>query len=288
MFSFDSPAAAAGTLTLGAELTVNRLGYGAMRLAGPGVWGPPVDPAAAVTLLKRVIAGGVNFIDTSDAYGPHTNETLIAEALYPYPAGLVIATKGGLVRNGPDHWGVKADPVTLRAACEGSLQRLRLDTIDVYQLHAVDPHVPIEESVGALADLQIAGKIRAIGLSNVTLEQLDRAREVTDIASVQNRYNIYDRSSDDVLRRCEQLGIPFLPWFPLAMGQVAQRQAVLAKIAHAHQASQTQIALAWLLQRSPIMLPIPGTASLAHFEENLAAASLALTPDEYQLLTAEL
>ncbi len=280
----DSAAAAAGTITIG-ELSVNRFGFGAMRLTGPGVWGEPADRTSALELLRYVVDQGVTLIDTADAYGPNVDEELIAQALHPYKDGLLIATKGGSTRGGPGQWGADGHPRHLREACAGSLKRLRLECIDLYQLHTVDPRIPIEESVGALAEMQVEGKIRYIGLSNVTVEQLNRAREVTDIASVQNRYNLTDRSSDPVLRRCEQLGIPFIPWFPLAMGDLAHAGGTVASVAAAHEATPAQVALAWLLHRSPIMTPIPGTSSRAHFEENLGGASLMLTPDEYQAIT---
>jgi pyridoxine 4-dehydrogenase len=286
MLGFDSPAAAAGTITIGGEITVNRFGFGAMRLTGDGIWGAPENKGEAIALLRRVVESGVNLIDTADAYGPNVDEELIAEALHPYREGLVIATKGGSTRGGPEHWGADGHPRYLRQACEGSLKRLRLECIDLYQLHTVDPRIPIEESIGALAEMQVEGKIRYIGLSNVSVAQLERARGVTDIASVQNRYNLTDRSSDDVLRRCEQLGIPFIPWFPLAMGDLAHAGGVLATVAAKHHATTAQIALAWLLHRSPIMTPIPGTSSMKHFEENLGGASLSLTPDEYAEITS--
>jgi pyridoxine 4-dehydrogenase len=283
MLGFDSPAAAGGTVTIGGELTVNRLGFGAMRLTGAGTF--PEGKEEAITLLRRVAASGINLIDTADAYGPNIDEELIAEALHPYPNGMVIATKGGSTQGGPEQWGADGHPRYLRQACEGSLKRLRLACIDLYQLHTVDPRIPIEESVGALAQLQVEGKIRYIGLSNVSVVQLERARGVTDIASVQNRYNLGDRSSDDVLRRCEQLGIPFIPWFPLAMGALAHAGGIVASVAAKHQATPAQVAIAWLLYRSPIMTPIPGTSSIEHFEENLGGASLTLTPDEYTEIT---
>ena len=286
MLGFDSPAAAAGTITIGGELTVNRFGFGAMRLTGPGVWGEPSNPEQAIALLQLVVGSGVNLIDTADAYGPNVDEELIAAALHPYKKGLLIATKGGSTRGGPGQWGADGHPRHLRAACEGSLKRLRLDCIDLYQLHTVDPRIPIEESVGALAEMQIEGKIRYVGLSNVSVDQLERAREVTDIASVQNRYNLSDRSSDAVLRRCEQLGIPFIPWFPLAMGDLAHAGGVIASVAEAHNATPAQVALAWLLHRSPIMTPIPGTSSIEHFQENLGGAALTLTVDEYTQITS--
>jgi pyridoxine 4-dehydrogenase len=285
MLGFDSPAAAAGTITIGGELTVNRFGFGAMRLTGDGIWGAPENKGEAIALLRRVVESGVNLIDTADAYGPNVDEELIAEALHPYREGLVIATKGGSTRGGPEHWGADGHPRYLRQACEGSLKRLRLECIDLYQLHTVDPRIPIEESIGALAEMQVEGKIRYIGLSNVSVAQLERARSVTDIASVQNRYNLTDRSSDDVLRRCEQLGIPFIPWFPLAMGDLAHAGGKVASVAATHGATPAQVALAWLLHRSPIMTPIPGTSSMKHYEENLGGASLSLTPAEYEEIT---
>jgi pyridoxine 4-dehydrogenase len=259
-----TPAAAAGTLTLGGDLTVCRMGYGAMRLTGPGIWGDPADRSAAGGVLHRALDLGVNFIDTADAYGPETNERLIAEYLHPYPAGLIIATKGGLVRPGPGRFEADGRPEHLRAACEASLERLRLDCIDVYQLHTPDRRVPFEDSVGELARLQREGKIRHIGLSNVSLAQLEAARAWVTVVSVQNRYSASDRSSDDVLDYCERDGIAFIPWFPLEAGKLA---------------GQSDGALAWLLARSPVMLPIPGTSSIAHLEENVAAAGVRLPPE---------
>src|SRR6266853_5218594 len=272
-------AKAAGTISLGGQFTVNRLGYGAMRITGDGIWGPPKDRAAALAVLRRAVELGVNFIDTADSYGPNTSEELIAEALSPYRKDLVIATKGGWVRPGPGHWSHDASPVHLRKAVEGSLKRLRLDRIEVYQLHVPDPATSFDKSVGALAELQVEGKIRLIGLSNVTQEHIERARKIVPIVSVQNRYSFADREWDYVVDYCERNGIAFIPWFPLGAGRVAGR--LLDQIAQAHGASRTQIALAWLLQRSPVMLPIPGTSSLAHLEENIQAASLELSEEEY-------
>jgi pyridoxine 4-dehydrogenase len=278
------PAAAAGTVALG-DLTVNRLGLGAMRLTGPGVIGEPADPQNALAVLRRAVELGVNFIDTADSYGPEINEHQIAEALHPYPEDLAIATKGGLRHERQGEWIRDGRPQSLRASCEGSLERLRVDRIDVYQLHSVDPGVAIEESVGALADLQREGKIRHIGLSNVDARQLAQAREVATIVSVQNRYNIVDRHSESVLEACERDGIAFVPWFPLGFGDLTRGGGRLADVADAKGATQAQIALAWLLRRSPAMLPIPGTSSLAHLEEDVAAAALELTDAEFAELS---
>ena len=272
----------AGTVTLGGELTVHRLGYGAMRLTGPGIWGPPNDRARALAVLRRAVELGVNFIDTADSYGPNVSEELIAEALSPYPKDLVIATKGGWVRTGPGFWSHNATPEHLRKAVEGSLKRLRLDRIDVYQLHIPDPIVPLEASVGTLAELRAEGKIRLIGLSNVTQEHIERARKIVPIVSVQNRYSFADREWDYVVDYCAQNGIVFIPWFPLGAGQAAKE--TVQRIAGAHGAKPLQVALAWLLQRSPLMLPIPGTSSLEHLEENMLAASLRLSGQEFKEL----
>jgi aryl-alcohol dehydrogenase-like predicted oxidoreductase len=278
------PAATAGTVTLG-DLTVNRLAFGAMRLPGPGVIGEPGDPENALAVLRRAVELGVNFIDTAASYGPKVSERQIAEALHPYPDGLVIATKGGLTHERQGEWIRDGRPENLRASCEGSLKRLRVDRIDLYQLHAVDPSVPIEESVGALADLQSEGKIRHIGVSNVDARQLAQARQVATIVSVQNRYNLVDRHSEGVLEVCEREGIPFIPWFPLGFGDLTRGGGRLADIAAERGATQAQIALAWLLSRSPVMLPIPGTSSLEHLDENVAAASLELTDAEFSELS---
>jgi pyridoxine 4-dehydrogenase len=278
-------AAAAGTVMLGADLQVRRLGYGAMRITGDGIWGPPADPEGAKAVLRRAVELGVNFIDTASSYGPAVSEELIAEALHPYPGGLVIATKGGLTRPGPSQWEPDCRPEYLRETCEESLQRLRVERIDLYQLHTVDPNVPLEESVGALAELRDEGKIGHIGISNVNLEQLERAREVTPVVSVQNRYSINARNSDPLLDACERDGIAFIPWFPLGSGGLATDGAI-SRIAQAHDASPFQVALAWLLARSPVMLPIPGTSSVEHLEENVAAASLRLSEQEFEELSA--
>ena len=276
-------ASLAGDVSLGGELTVHRLGFGAMRLTGEGIWGPPKDRKRALAVLRRAVELDVNFIDTADSYGPNTSEELIAEALFPYPPGLVIATKGGWNRPGPNQWTHDATPKHLREAVEGSLQRLRLDRIDVYQLHTPDPVVSFEASVETLAELRDEGKIRLVALSNVTQEHIQRARKIVPIVSVQNRYSFADREWDYVVDYCERNGIAFIPWFPLAAGRVTGE--VLDQIAQAHGASRTQIALAWLLQRSPIMLPIPGTTSVEHLEQNVAAASLRLTEEEYRRLS---
>jgi aryl-alcohol dehydrogenase-like predicted oxidoreductase len=268
------------TLTLGGDLDVRRLGFGAMRITGEGIWGEPADPAQACALLRRVVEAGVQLIDTADSYGPAVSENLIAEALHPYPEDLVIATKGGLTRPGPGVWERAGRPERLKRCCEDSLRRLRLERIDVYQLHAVDPEVPIEDSVNALAELQQEEKIRHIGLCNVSVEELERAQRVAPIVSVQNRYNVADRESEDVLGACQESGLAFLPWFPLGTGELARAGGQLDELARAHSATPAQVALAWLLQRSPVCLPIPGTGSVAHFEENLGARELELEPDE--------
>src|ERR1700732_992860 len=273
----------AGNVSLGGELSVHRLGFGAMRLTGEGIWGPPKDRNRALAVLRRAVELDINFIDTADSYGPNVSEELIAEALFPYPAGLVIATKGGWNRPGPNQWTHDASPAHLRKVLEGSLKRLRLERIDVYQLHIPDPAVSFEASVETLAQLQNEGKIRLIALSNVTQEHIERARRIVPIVSVQNRYSFADREWDYVVDYCERNAIAFIPWFPLGAGRVAGE--VLGRIAQAHQASPTQVALAWLLRRSPMMLPIPGTSSIAHLEENVAASSVRLTDENYQILS---
>jgi len=274
------------TFKLGGDLTVNRLGFGAMRITGEGIWGWPPDRENALKVLRRATELGVDLIDTADAYGPDTSELLIAEALHPYPKGLVVATKGGLTRPGPGEWVPNCRPEHLKQAVEGSLKRLRLERIDLYQLHTVDPKVPIEESLGALKQMQDAGKIRHIGLSNVDPEEITRARKIVPIVSVQNRYNIEDRKSENVLVYCEKENLGFLPWFPIGGGGGLKPENPLNTTAKAHGVSVYQVALAWLLARSPVMLPIPGTSSLAHLEENLAAAKLKLTTEEWKAIDA--
>jgi len=276
-------AAGSGTISLGDELAVNRLGFGAMRLTGDGIWGPPKDPTTAIAVLRRAVELGVNFIDTADSYGPNVSEELIAEALAPYPKDLVVATKGGWNRPGPNQWTHDASPAHLREAVEGSLKRLRLDRIDVYQLHIPDPVVPLAASIETMANLQAEGKIRLVALSNVTVEHIERARKIVPIVSVQNRYSFADREWDNVVDYCEANGIAFIPWFPLGAGRVAGK--VLERMAKARQVKPIQIALAWLLKRSPITLPIPGTSSIAHLEENIQAASLQLSENDYLELT---
>ena len=270
------------TFTIGGDLEVRRLGYGAMRITGEGIWGPPDDPAQAKRLLRRVVDLGVNLIDTADSYGPEVSENLIAEALHPYPDGLVIATKGGLRRDGPGQWPRDGRPERLKQCCEGSLRRLRVERIDLYQLHAPDPQVPLEDSLWALKELQDEGKVRHIGVSNVSLAELGRARAVVDVVTVQNRYNLTDRHSEEVLGTCERDGLGFFPWFPLATGDLARPGGPLDELARARGATPGQLALAWLLARSPAMLPIPGTGSVEHLEENCAAASIELDPDEVE------
>ncbi|MGA8492954.1 MAG: aldo/keto reductase [Terriglobales bacterium] len=271
-----------GKVSLGGKVSVHRLGFGTMRLTGEGIWGPPKDRKGALAVLRRAVELGVNFIDTADSYGPHIAEELIAEALSPYPKDLVIATKGGWNRPGPNQWTHDASPAHLREAIEGSLKRLRLDRIDLYQLHTPDPVVPFEASVETLAELQGEGKIRLVGLSNVTQEHVERARKIVPIVSVQNRYSFADREWDYLVDYCEQKGIAFIPWFPLGAGRIAGE--VLDRVAKAHRSTPKRLALAWLLQRSPTMLPIPGTSSVEHLEENLGAASLKLTREEFEEL----
>jgi pyridoxine 4-dehydrogenase len=274
------PAAAAGTIAFG-DLTVNRMAFGAMRLTGQGVWGDLHDREGAKGVLRRAVELGINLIDTAASYGPEVNEKLIADALHPYPDDLVIATKGGLTRPGPGQWQRDGRPETLRKSLEGSLQRLRVERIDLYQLHTVDPQVPLEDSVGTLAELQQEGKIRHIGVSNVDARQLASARKLVPVVSVQNRYSLADRHSEGVLDACERSGIAFLPWFPLALGELARAQGRLAQIARGRGATSAQVALGWLLRRSPVMVPIPGTSSSAHLDENVGAAGLELSDVEF-------
>lgn len=267
----------AGTIVIGGDLTVNRLGYGAMRLSGPGIWGDPADRQTAIRVLRRAVELGVNFIDTADAYGPETNERLLADALHPYPVGLVIATKAGIVRRSQDRWDRDGRPSHLRAACEASLQRLRVERIDLYQLHSIDPLVPLEESLGEIVRLQREGKIRHVGVSNFTSGELARARRVANVVSVQNRYNVSDRTSDAVLATCERDGLAFIPWSPLSQSPREPREGARARLgewADRRGATFARAAVAWLLARSPAMLPIPGTSSMAHLEDNMAAAAL--------------
>jgi pyridoxine 4-dehydrogenase len=268
-------ATAAGELTLGGDMPVRRLGFGAMRITGPGIWGEPEDRDGAIALLRRVVELDVNFIDTADSYGPEVSERLIAEALHPYPPDLVIATKGGLTRPGPGRWEPDCRPERLKRCCEQSLLRLKLDAIPLYQLHTPDPKVPFEESVGALAELRDEGKVRHVGLSNVGVEHLEQAQKIVPIVSVQNRYNLEERKSEDVLKACERLGIAFLPWYPLGDGSSLKLSKVKS-IAQKLKATPAQVVIAWLLAKSPVMLPIPGTSSVAHLEENVAAARLKL------------
>ncbi|HVP60560.1 MAG TPA: aldo/keto reductase [Myxococcaceae bacterium] len=272
-------------MTLGGDLVVRRMGFGAMRLTGQGIWGDPPDRARAHAVLRRAVELGVNLIDTADSYGPEVSENIIAEALHPYPAELVIATKGGLTRSGPGQWQRNGRPEHLRKACEGSLRRLRVERIDIYQLHAVDPNVPMEVSLGELIKLRAEGKIRHIGLSNVSVEQLQRARKLVPIVSVQNRYNLADRGSEDVLQLCGHDGLGFLPWYPVAAGELTRPGGAVDQVANAHAVTPAQVALAWLLLHSPVMLPIPGTSSVQHLEENVAAATLAL--DDGEMLALE-
>ncbi len=286
MAELKPDAAASGTFTLGGDLTVNRMGFGAMRITGKGIWGDPKDPAEAKRVLKRALELGVNFIDTADSYGPFVSEDLIAEALYPYADGLVIATKGGLTRQGPDGWLPVGRPEYLRQCVEMSLRRLKTDTIDLYQLHRIDPKVPAEESLGALKELQSQGKIRHIGLSEVSIEELQHAQTIVDIVSVQNLYNLSERKSEKLLDYCTEKSIGFIPWFPVAGGDLVKPGGVLDQAAHKHDATVAQLALAWLLKRSPVMLPIPGTSSVAHLEENIAASSVQLTDEEFESLSA--
>jgi pyridoxine 4-dehydrogenase len=273
-------AASAGEFRIGSDLTVTRLGFGAMRITGKGIWGEPPNRAQAIKVLQRAVELGVNFIDTADSYGPNVSEELIAEALYPYPPNLVIATKGGFDRPGPDRWAENGKPEHLRAACEGSLRRLRLEQIPLYQLHRIDPKVPAEDQLGVLKDLQQQGKIKHIGLSEVNVKQIEHARTIVPIVTVQNRYSVTDRGSEDVLNYSEKHKIGFIPWFPLAAGRISAGQSPLSRLAARWHVSPFQVALAWLLARSPVMLPIPGTSNVEHLEQNLAAAELRLDAEK--------
>lgn len=273
-------ASLSGTFLLGKGTPVNRLGFGAMRLTGPGIWGDPKNPKEARDVLRHAIDMGVNFIDTADSYGPEISENLIAETLYPYPGDLVIATKGGLTRQGPDKWAPVGRPEYLIQCVEMSLRRLRVECIDLYQLHRIDPHVSVEDSLGALREMQRQGKIRYIGLSEVSIAEIERAQKMVEIVSVQNLYNIKNRQSEDVLKYCEKHNIAFIPWFPIDSGMLAGAKGLIENLEKSKHATPTQIALAWLLKRSKVMLPIPGTSSLAHLEENIGAASIELTQKE--------
>src|SRR3954447_25163088 len=277
---------ASGTFQLG-DFQVRRMGFGAMRITGPGIWGPPAEHDEAIRVLRRALELGVNLIDTADSYGPEVSENLIAEALHPYPGDLLIATKGGLRRTGPGQWLRDLRPERIKECCEASLRRLRVDRIDLYQLHSVDPEVPYAETVGAAADLKAEGKIRHVGVCNVGRTELEIARGIVEVVAVQNRYSVVDRSSEKVLRVCEQDGLGFLPWFPLGAGDLGEDAAsTLDEVAAAHEASRFQIALAWLLHHSSVMLPIPGTSKVAHLEENVAAAGIKLTDEEKAKLDA--
>jgi pyridoxine 4-dehydrogenase len=274
----------AGTFALGGDLTVNRLGFGAMRITGPGIWGEPKDRDEARKVLERAVELGVNFIDTADSYGPEVSENIIAEALYPYAKDLVIATKGGFARSGPNKWEAVGRPEYLRQCVEMSLRRLKVERIDLYQLHRIDPKVPVEESLGALKDFQKAGKIRHIGLSEVSPEEIDRASKTVKIVSVQNQYNLSDRRHEKAVKYCEQHNLAFIPWFPVAAGKLAQPGGPLDQAARQHHATVAQLSLAWLLHHSPVMLPIPGTSSVKHLEENIAAAKVHLSPEEWKAI----
>lgn len=274
----------ARTVTLGGELTVSQLGYGAMQLTGPGIWGAPADRGECLRVLRRALELGVTFLDTADSYGPYFSEELIAEALHPYPSDLVIGTKGGLLRTGPDEWPPCGRPEYLRQEVEMSLRRLKLERIDLYQLHRIDPQVPAEDSLGELSAMRDEGKIRMIGLSEVSVEEIEQCRRVVDVVSVQNRYNVVDRNHEPVVDYCTEQGIAFIPWFPLATGRLAGTGSALRKAAERHDMAPAQLALAWVLQRSPVMLPIPGTSKVAHLEENMKAADVELSADEYAAL----
>ncbi len=279
-------AAQSGTFKIGGDLSVNRLGFGAMRITGPGVWGEPKDPAEAIRVLRKTVDLGINLIDTADSYGPEVSERLIAEALHPYPTGLVIATKGGLTRSGPQQWAPVGRPEYLRQCVEMSLRRLKVDRIDLYQLHRIDAKVPVAESLGALKELQKAGKIRHIGLSEVSVAEIEQAQKTVSIVSVQNLYNIANRQSEAVLEYCEKKHLGFIPWFPLDGGDMTRPGGPLDQIAHRHGVSVSQLCLSWLLHRSPVLLPIPGTSSVVHLEENTAASAFRLTEKEWKEVAA--
>jgi aryl-alcohol dehydrogenase-like predicted oxidoreductase len=279
-------ASASGTFTIGGDMTVNRLGFGAMRITGPGIWGEPQDPEEAIRVLRRVVELGINFVDTADSYGPEVSERLIAEALHPYPEGFVIATKAGLVRTGPDEWHSVGRPAYLRQCVEMSLRRLKVERIDLYQLHRIDPEVPAEDQFGVMRDLQNEGKIRHFGLSEVSVEEIVKAEDIVEVSTVQNLYNLSNRKSEDVLEYCEQSRIGFIPWFPVAAGSLARPGGPLDEAGKRHGATIAQLALAWLLKRSPVMLPIPGTSKVSHLEENTAAAGVELTDEEFRALSS--
>ena len=279
-------ASRAGEFPIGNDPRITRLGFGSMRITGKGIWGPPADRAGAIAVLRRAVELGINFIDTADSYGPSVSEEIIAEALYPYPTGLLIATKGGFERPGPDLWVENGRPEHLRSSCDGSLRRLRLDRIDLYQLHRIDPKVPTEDQLGALKDLQAEGKIKHIGLSEVNVKQIQQAQNIVPIVSVQNRYSVADRGSEDILKYCEREKMGFIPWFPLAAGQLSGGGSPLRRVAEKLKATPSQVALAWLLARSPVILPIPGTSSVKHLEENIAAAALELPQEAYDRLSS--
>jgi aryl-alcohol dehydrogenase-like predicted oxidoreductase len=285
MARMTTHASQSGTFLLGGDLPVHRLGFGAMRITGKGVWGPPKDREESLRVLRRAVALGVTLIDTAESYGPQMSEQLIADALYPYPDGLVIATKGGLDRPGPDQWVPNGRPERLREELDGSLKRLRLERIDLWQLHRIDPNVPAGEQFDAIAELQRSGKIRHVGLSEVQVDDIEKARKYFPVASVQNRYNLTDREWEPVLDYCQKQNIGFIPWYPLAVGKLAQSGGALAKLAARHHAEPSQIALAWLLRRSPVMLPIPGTSQVSHLEENMAAVNIELSDDDMEQMT---
>jgi len=270
----ELPIAKSGAFRIGGDMPVWRLGFGAMRITGKGVWGPPQDHAESIRVLRRAVELGINFIDTADSYGPEVSERLIAEALHPYPKGLAIATKAGFDRPGPDQWTMNGRPEHLREACDGSMRRLKLERIDLFQLHRIDPKFPAEDQLGTLKDLQAQGKIRHIGLSEVSVAQIEHARKIVPIVSVQNRYSLTDRAAEDVLEYCEHENIGFIPWFPLAAGELSASGGKLARTAAEMKITTSQLALAWLLWRSPVMLPIPGTSRVSHLEENVATAAI--------------
>lgn len=282
--SAERPAAKSGEFVIGGDLRVHRLGFGAMRITGKGIWGEPKDRAEAIRVLRKALELGINFIDTADSYGPSVSEEIIAEALYPYPKELVIATKAGLERPGPDQWVPNGKPAHLRKACEGSLRRLRVERLDLFQLHRIDGKVPAQDQFATLKDLQAEGKIKHIGLSEVSVAQIENARQHVPVVTVQNRYSVLDRGAEDVLEYCERAKIGFIPWFPLGAGQLSATGGKLAKIAAEEKITPSQLALAWLLRRSPVMLPIPGTSQVAHLEENVATASAKMDDATFQEL----